>query len=65
MRRLTAEGLARHDALHAIASVLAGEMQDLLADGAGVPPEVAQARYDAAIERLTAAQWRRLYGPKK
>lgn len=65
MRRLTAGGLTRHDALHAIASVLAEEMQGLLADGVDVPPEVVQSRYDAALEKLTAAQRRRLCGAKK
>ncbi len=64
MSRLNGEGLSRHDALHAIGSVLAGELHDLVTVRADESPEVAQARYDAAVERLSAAEWRRLYGKK-
>ena len=64
MSRLNGEGLSRHDALHAIGSVLAGELHDLVTVRADESPKVAQARYDAAVERLSAAEWRRLYGKK-
>jgi len=64
MSRLNGEGLSRHDALHAIGSVLAEELHDLVTVRADDSPEVAQARYDAAVERLSAAEWRRLYGKK-
>jgi len=64
MSRLSGEGLSRHDALHAIGSVLAEELHDLVTVRSDEPPEVAQARYDAAVERLSAAEWRRLYGKK-
>lgn len=49
------EGLDRHDALHAIGSVLAGHLNDL-AKGVPLPadPNVA---YYAALERLTAKSW--------
>jgi Tfp pilus assembly PilM family ATPase len=56
MTRLTAEGLSRHDAVHAIASVLAVHIHDLFntkEDAAN-----SQAIYDAAIERLSAKVWR-------
>ena len=64
MGRLHGEGLSRHDALHAIGCVLAEELHDLVTVGADEPPGVARARYDAALERLSAAEWRRLYGRK-
>lgn len=54
--RLRAEGRDRHDAVHAVASVLAEHVHSLLSSeaNAGNP----QAVYDAAVERLTAKQWR-------
>ena len=54
--RLMKEGLSRHEAVHAIGSVVAEEIYDLLKEHD--PPETARARYYAAIERLTAATWR-------
>jgi hypothetical protein len=56
MARLTAEGLDRHDAVHAIGSVLAVHMHDLLKSEANA--ENSQAIYNAAVERLTAKAWR-------
>ena len=56
MARLTAEGLDRHDAVHAIGSVLAVHMHDLL--NSKTDTENSQAIYNAAIERLTAKAWR-------
>ncbi len=55
LARLVRQGLARHDAIHAIASVLAEHIFDRLkaADG----PESANARYHAQVERLDATQW--------
>ena len=56
MARLAAEGLSRHEALHAIGSVLAEHINDLFhgkADEAN-----AQAVYEAAVDRLTAKAWR-------
>lgn len=58
--RLMAEGLSRHDALHAIGSVLAEHMFAIMqAKGANHPT---QAEYNAAVECLTAKAWRRKYG---
>ena len=54
--RLMKEGLTRHDAVHAIGSLVAEEIYDLLKEHD--PPDTARARYYAAIERLTAASWR-------
>ena len=55
MSRLQREGLSRHDSLHAVASVLAEHIHEVLAaeDGTSVPNE----SYFAAVERLTAKSW--------
>ena len=53
--RLMKEGLSRHDAVHAIGSVVAEEVYDLLKEHDA--PSTARAQYYAAIERLTAASW--------
>jgi hypothetical protein len=58
LRRLMAEGLDRHDALHAIGSVLIGHMHDMIQGSntdAGADPNIV---YFAQLERLTAASWR-------
>ncbi len=55
--RLTAEGLDRHQAVHAVGSVLSNHLFDALRD-----PEakaVSQEAYNAAIEQLTVESWRR------
>jgi len=56
MTRLTAEGLSRHEAVHAIASVVAEHIHDLL--NAQADADTSQAIYNAAVERLTAKRWR-------
>ena len=56
LARLMKEGLSRHDAVHAIGSLVAENIYDLLK--LKDAPETARARYYAAIERLTAATWR-------
>ncbi|MFL6625954.1 MAG: hypothetical protein ACJ8G1_05840 [Vitreoscilla sp.] len=64
MSRLNGEGLSRHDALHAIGSALAAHLNDLAAARPDEPPGVAHARYEALVDRLSAAEWRRLGGKK-
>jgi hypothetical protein len=54
--RLIGEGLSRHDAVHAIGSLVAEQIYDVVKFKD--TPEVTRARYYAALERLTAAQWR-------
>jgi hypothetical protein len=56
LRRLIGEGLSRHDAVHAIGSLVAEQIYDVVKfkDSS----KVTRARYYAAVERLTAAQWR-------
>ena len=60
VERLMAEGLDRHEAVHAVGSVLAGQMNDALKDpkAHAFPTDA----YSAAIERLTAESWRREFG---
>jgi hypothetical protein len=56
LARLMKEGLSRHDAVHAIGSLVAEHIYDLLK--LNDSPEALRARYYAALECLTAAQWR-------
>jgi hypothetical protein len=56
LARLMKEGLSRHDAVHAIGSLVAEQIYDLLK--LKDSPEALRARYYAALERLNAAQWR-------
>jgi hypothetical protein len=53
--RLMAEGLDRHDAIHAIGSVLSEFIFDILT--APKLQAVPNAKYFAALERLTAKGW--------
>lgn len=64
VERLMAEGLDRHQALHAVGSVLAGHVYDLMrkssADEATAGPrshEDPNVAYFAELEALTAEQW--------
>jgi hypothetical protein len=57
--RLGAEGLDRHDVIHAIGAVLAGHMWQMLRDDTPGDPN---AEYFAALDRLTADSWRRDHG---
>ncbi len=55
LTRLVREGLSRHDAVHAIGSVLAGYMFDLIKHGA--KDQDVNADYYRQLEELTAAGW--------
>ncbi len=59
VERLMIEGLDRHDAVHAIGSVLAGHMHKLMAhsESSGDP----NADYCRELKTLTAAKWREEY----
>ena len=61
MERLTGEGLSRHDALHAIGSVVADRLYKTMKTKGDDGADTAQARYTAAVERLTAREWHRKY----
>lgn len=56
LARLMQEGLSRHDAVHAIGSVLAEHMYSVMRAEASAIPSAAE--YLAAVEQLTAAKWR-------
>jgi hypothetical protein len=62
MARLQHEGLSRHDALHAIGSVSAEHLFEAMKSKSQDAASTAQARYNAAVERLTAKSWREEYG---
>jgi hypothetical protein len=65
MERLTREGLSRHDALHAIGSIVADHVYEAMTTKDADFDNTAQARYNAAVERLTAKEWQRKYEPEK
>jgi hypothetical protein len=55
MDRLIGEGLSRHEAIHAIASVLAEHLHELFNAKAGENKTAAS--YGAAVDKLTARRW--------
>ena len=55
--RLMAQGLSRHDAIHAIGWVLSQHLYDLMTCETPDEPGVANARYAAEVERLQAQDW--------
>ena len=59
LSRLMDEGLDRHEAIHAVGSVLAGHLKELMREvKAGRNPEGdVNAPYFAELERLTAEDW--------
>jgi cytochrome c556 len=58
MARLSKQGLSRHDSVHAVSWVLALHLHDMFSKPAEESSEQANARYVAAVERLTAEAWR-------
>jgi hypothetical protein len=56
LARLQAEGLGRHDALHAIGSVLAADLYELMRENAESTDAV-YARYLERLQKLTAKEW--------
>jgi hypothetical protein len=56
LQRLMEAGLTRHDAIHAVGSVLAEHLNDLL--HAQSLPAKGHAPYYAALQQLTAENWR-------
>ena len=58
MHRLTKEGLTRHDAIHAIGSVLAEHLFDILSTGQSDDADASQARYlHNLVCRRRTRQW--------
>jgi len=60
LERLMEEGLARHDAIHAIGSVLSEHLFGMIKDGAREPG--ATERYYHQLEELTVERWVNNYG---
>ena len=60
LQRLMGEGLDRHQAIHAIGLVLMEHIVDLINAKSPAPGGDPNPAYFAAIERLTAEEWRRL-----
>ena len=58
MERLAREGLDRHEAVHAVGSVLIGFMQAVI-DGDGASEATEQ--YNQELETLTAVKWRKSF----
>lgn len=63
LARLQAEGLDRHDALHAIGSVLADNLYELMREHSVATGE-AHLRYLERLQQLTAKDWRAPSGPR-
>jgi len=57
LARLQREGLSRHDALHAIGSVLAGDLYELMQESSEATGD-AYRRYLDRLRKLTAKHWR-------
>jgi len=55
--RLMRQGLDRHEAIHAVGSIVAGQIYRLL--NGGETPEKVNADYAAQLERLTPEFWRK------
>ncbi len=55
--RLMKQGLSRHDAIHAVASVLTDLLSEQASGNAKDSGESVEARYGAEVERLSAKEW--------
>jgi hypothetical protein len=62
LERLMREGLPRHDALHAIGSVLAEHLFAASKAKFERSTDEFERRYNKAVEKLTAKSWRKRYG---
>jgi hypothetical protein len=57
VQRLMSEGLDRHDAIHAVGSLLIGHLTDLLGQPEAQTGPDSTRPYYAALEQLTAKGW--------
>jgi hypothetical protein len=64
MRRLKREGLCRHDALHAVGTVLAGHLFHLMKSRSEGDRATDNAAYATKLARLTAKWWIKHYRRK-
>jgi hypothetical protein len=55
--RLMSEGLDRHEALHAVGSVLAEHMHSMMS---GEPEDFSESRYSSDLDDLTAEKWKQM-----
>jgi hypothetical protein len=62
MQRLMDDGLSRHDAVHAVGCVLIEHFHEATTTRDPTFARTSAARYDVAIDRLTAQVWRDEYG---
>jgi hypothetical protein len=62
LEALMAEGLDRHDAIHAIGAVLMMHLHDVVSGAAREPATAVNDAYFAGLEALTAESWRRDFG---
>lgn len=62
LERLRGQGLNRHDAIHAIGSVLAAAVWEESTSQHETESAVFQAHLNAAIERLDGKQWLKEHG---
>ena len=60
--RLQAQGLSRHDALHAIGAVVSSHVFAAMREPKAAQSQELQSSINAALERLTAESWRAGYG---
>lgn len=59
LQRLMGEGLTRHEAVHAIGTVLIGYMRDILQENdEGGQPDRQHTAYYEVLKELTAKNWR-------
>jgi len=58
LKRLMAEGLSRHEAIHAICSVVAQEMTEVMGDRRSFD----ESRFAGRLRALSAADWQREAG---
>ena len=58
LERLQKEGLSRHDAVHAIGSVLAEDLYTLMQEQTG-PADATYQKYLNRLQQLTAQSWHR------
>ena len=64
VERLEKQGLSRHDCIHAVSWILAQHLYEMSTTKNLDTPEVANAHYAAAVERLDAKSWREQAGPE-
>lgn len=55
--RLQTQGLSRHEAIHAVGSVLATQSRQAMTSASNEENGIVQARINAAIESITAKDW--------